>query len=114
MCCRLGKWRRKGGALELCIGVKSSGKSVESVFALAAFLHPGPAARSARPCADERSVGHCYRGGIRTLLIAWITPFDAITSGFVTFERFTNTFEPDTRIRTLLPLAVSADDSWVT
>jgi hypothetical protein len=38
MCCRLGKWRQRGGALELCIGVKSSGKSVESVFALAAFL----------------------------------------------------------------------------
>jgi len=29
-----------------------------------------------------------------------MTPFDAITSGLVTFEVFTKTFEPVTRIRT--------------
>ena len=102
-----------GIARSSCIGV-SRRESVESVFALAAFLSSRTRGSERSPCADERSVGHCYRGGIRTRLIAWITPFDAITSGFVTFERFTNTFEPDTRIRTLLPLAVSADDSWVT
>jgi hypothetical protein len=38
--------------------------------------------------------------------MTWITPFDAVTSAFVTFAEFTKTFMPDIRMRTLFPLNV--------
>ena len=41
--------------------------------------------------------------------MTWMTPFEAITSTFVTFDLLTKTFEPDMRIRTLLPFSVFAD-----
>ena len=37
-----------------------------------------------------------------------------MTSGFVTFAVLTNTFVPETRMRTVLPSSVFADDSLVT
>ena len=43
-----------------------------------------------------------------------ITPFVAITSGFVTFAALTKTFMPETRMRTDLPLSVFAEVSFVT
>lgn len=42
------------------------------------------------------SVGGQRAGGISTRLMTWMTPFDAITSDFVTFALFTNTFAPNT------------------
>ena len=36
----------------------------------------------------------------------WMTPFDAITSAFVTFELLTKTFEPATRMRIVFPPTV--------
>src|SRR4051812_22558231 len=60
-------------------------------------------------------VGDPYRaGGTRTRLMTWMTPLDAITSGVVTFAPFTNTFVPETRMRTLWPFSVLADDSFTT
>ena len=53
-------------------------------------------------------------GGISTRLTTWITPFVAITSGFVTFAALTKTFMPETRMRTDLPLSVFAEVSFVT
>jgi hypothetical protein len=46
--------------------------------------------------------------------MTWITPFDAVTSAFVTFAEFTKTFMPDIRMRTLFPLSVFAVDSFAT
>jgi hypothetical protein len=46
--------------------------------------------------------------------MTWITPFDAVTSAFVTFAEFTKTFIPDIRMGTLFPLSVFAVDSFAT
>ena len=53
-------------------------------------------------------------GRISTRLMTWITPFDAVTSAFVTFAAFTKTFMPDIRMRKLFPLSVFAVESFAT
>ena len=46
--------------------------------------------------------------------MTWITPFDAVTSGFVTFAESTKTFMPEIRMRTDLPFSVFAEVSFAT
>ena len=48
--------------------------------------------------------------GIRTRLTAWMIPLDARTSAVTTFDRFTNTLRPRTRICTRLPLSVLTEE----
>src|SRR3954465_12121718 len=52
--------------------------------------------------------------GIRTRLMTWMTPLDARTSAVTTFDRFTNTFWPRTRIFKRLPLSVLTDERLTT
>src|SRR5215208_396086 len=52
--------------------------------------------------------------GMRTRLMTWMTPLDARTSAVTTFERFTNTFWPRTRIFTRLPLSVLIEERLTT
>ena len=66
-----------------------------------------------RDCACSRAP-HYRAGGISTRLMTWMTPFDAITSAFVTFALLTKTFAPETRMRTFLPFSVFADESLTT
>ena len=60
------------------------------------------------------AVATMFFGGISTLLMTWMTPFEAITSGVVTFARFTKTPPSLTLIRTELPSRVLAELSLTT
>ena len=53
-------------------------------------------------------------GGIITLSITWIIPFEAITSADVTVASFTMTDPPDTVNETSSPLSDSTDNPSVT
>ena len=46
--------------------------------------------------------------------MTWMTPFDALTSGMMTFALFTKTEPPSTLIATFAPLTVFAEVSLTT